>query len=102
MLTPICQVQQCEPITAVVEDPTLPVRRHDARTLVLLEAPIAPTLIKLAAPNILVNNAGFAAWKPLRRPAWRSEQARLGSLTPTWSRSTSPIWNSLGPASSSP
>ncbi|MBV9326710.1 MAG: MATE family efflux transporter [Chloroflexi bacterium] len=31
--------------------------RLDARTLLLLEAPIAPTLVKLAAPNILVNIA---------------------------------------------
>jgi putative MATE family efflux protein len=31
--------------------------RLDARTLVLLEAPVAATLVKLAAPNILVNIA---------------------------------------------
>jgi putative MATE family efflux protein len=51
------QVQHSALSDAVVEKATLPVHLPDARTLALLEAPIAATLLKLAAPNILVNIA---------------------------------------------
>ena len=57
MSTSICQAQQSEPTAAVVQPPSVQAQRHDARALVLLEAPIAATLVKLAAPNILVNIA---------------------------------------------
>ncbi len=57
MSTSTCQAQQSEPTAAVVQPRSVQARRHDARALVLLEAPIAATLVKLAAPNILVNIA---------------------------------------------
>ena len=55
MSTSTFQIQQSGPTAAVVQPPSVQAQRHDARTLVLLEAPIAATLVKLAAPNILVN-----------------------------------------------
>ena len=57
MSTSICQVQPSGLTAGAVQELTLQAHRHDARTLALLEAPIAPTLVKLAAPNILVNIA---------------------------------------------
>ena len=57
MSTSTFQIQQSGPTAAVVQPPSVQAQRHDARTLVLLEAPIAATLVKLAAPNILVNIA---------------------------------------------
>src|SRR4051812_4229169 len=52
-----CRTQQTGPSAAERAEPKLHSERHDARTRALLEAPIAPTLLKLAAPNILVNIA---------------------------------------------
>src|SRR5918911_4195555 len=57
MSTSVCQVQPSSSSALTLDGSTAAARRHDARTLVLLEAPIAPTLVKLAAPNILVNIA---------------------------------------------
>jgi putative MATE family efflux protein len=57
MSSSVSQVQESGPDLVVIEQPTSPAQRHDARTLVLLEGPVAPTLLKLAAPNILVNIA---------------------------------------------
>jgi len=57
MSTSIRQVQQRGPAAGVIAQPVAKPRALDARTLALLEAPIAATLVKLAAPNILVNMA---------------------------------------------
>ena len=57
MSTSICQIQQSERTAAVVQPASVQAQRHAALTLVPLEAPIAATLVKLAAPNILVNIA---------------------------------------------
>ena len=57
MSTSICQIQQSGPTAAVVQPPSVQAQLHAARTLVPLEAPIAEPLVKLAAPNILVNIA---------------------------------------------
>lgn len=57
MSTSICQVQQTGAAAALVPHPVAQPRALDARTRALLEAPIALTLAKLAAPNILVNIA---------------------------------------------
>ena len=57
MSTSILDVQTGAPTSATTEQPLVQPQRLDARTLVLLEAPIAATLVKLAAPNILVNIA---------------------------------------------
>jgi len=55
--TAICQIQQSGPTAAVVQPASVQAQRHAALTLVPLEAPIAAPLVKLAAPNILVNIA---------------------------------------------
>jgi Na+-driven multidrug efflux pump len=57
MPTSSCQIQQGGRTAAVVQSPSDRAQRHAARALVLLEAAIAATLVKLAAPNILVNVA---------------------------------------------
>jgi Na+-driven multidrug efflux pump len=57
MLTTTLEVRTGGPTAATAEQPRAQSQRLDARTLVLLEAPIAATLAKLAAPNILVNIA---------------------------------------------
>jgi putative MATE family efflux protein len=59
MSTSVCHIVKDQPSASalVVGESTAQAQRHDARTLVLLEAPIAATLVKLAAPNILVNIA---------------------------------------------
>jgi hypothetical protein len=57
MSTSIRQVQQRGPAAGVIAQPVAKPRALDARTLALLEAPIAATLVKLAVPNILVNMA---------------------------------------------
>jgi putative MATE family efflux protein len=57
MSSSICHVQHGGPTTLASEQATAQTQRLDARTLVLLEGPVAATLVKLAAPNILVNIA---------------------------------------------
>jgi Na+-driven multidrug efflux pump len=59
--TSICQTQQSGSTAAVVQPRSVEAQRRAARTLVLLEARIAPTLVKLAAPNKLVHIPQSAA-----------------------------------------
>jgi putative MATE family efflux protein len=57
MSTSISDVHHGGPTAATNDQPRVQPQRLDARTVVLLEGPIAATLVKLAAPNILVNIA---------------------------------------------
>ena len=50
-------VQPSGPTATAIEKPAIQPRGLDGRTLRLLQAPIAATLVTLAAPNILVNIA---------------------------------------------
>ena len=82
MSTATCQIQQSGPAAAVVQPPSVQAQRHAARALVLLEAPIAATLVKLAAPNILVNIAQSSVG--LIGPSSWASSAQTHSLVLRW------------------